>query len=120
MTRLARLRDLLAVLLGIPIAISGTDVVADAEKSRTALPAGYELVWSDEFTGTSLDQSKWAPRGLGKRKGGTISARQAYLDGHGHLVIETSRKGDEYYSGMIGTQRSFSIRYGYFEVRVQL
>lgn len=82
-------------------------------------PEGYELVWSDEFEGTELDSSKWAPRGLGPRRGGIISADCVYVDGEGQLVIETRRVGDEYHSGMIGTQKRFMQRYGYFETRLK-
>jgi hypothetical protein len=29
---------------------------------------GYELTWSDEFSGNQLDRTKWDYRGLGKNR----------------------------------------------------
>lgn len=43
-----------------------------------------------------------------------------YLDGKGNLVITTKKAGNEYYTGMIGTQGKFEVKYGYFECRVKL
>lgn len=90
-----------------------------AAAAHSAVPAGFELVWSDEFDGHELDESRWTHRGAGRRRGGIISADNSFVDGDGHLVIETRKLGDDYHSGMIGTQRSFQIRYGYFEARMK-
>jgi len=78
------------------------------------------LVWSDEFDGTALDTTKWVYRGLGPRKGGVNVKEAVRLDGEGHLVITTTKVGDKYHTGMIGTQGKFERAYGYWECRVKL
>lgn len=49
-----------SALLAMTLAIAGvaTSFFA-APATHAAAPAGYELSWSDEFDGTSLDTSKW-------------------------------------------------------------
>jgi beta-glucanase (GH16 family) len=83
-------------------------------------PAGYRLVWSDEFDGHALDTSKWEYRGLGPRRDGINVKECVSLDGEGHLVLETRRVGSQYHTGMVGTQGRFEYRYGYFECRVRM
>lgn len=89
------------------------------DMGKQYVPIGYELVWSDEFDGTELDGSKWMHRGVGKRNGGVISTDATFVDGAGHLVIETRKVGSEYHSGMVSTQRSSQFKYGYFEARMK-
>jgi beta-glucanase (GH16 family) len=102
----------------------------------TVMGAGYELVrgrppdpvFADEFNGTRLDPAKWSsgyPWGCTNE---TTGERQCYVPEalqvrDGLLVIEADR--DEggplpYRSGMIVSARSFSQRYGYFELRARL
>lgn len=87
-------------------------------------PEGYGLAWSDEFDGTSLDESKWAHRHLGKRRD-AVNVREAVkLDGQGHLVITTSKVTADgksvYQTGMIATAGKFERAYGYWEARIKL
>lgn len=112
----------LAVFIGIAglaYELAGSPDVAPVGAATSYVPERYELVWSDEFDGTELDRSKWTHRGVGPRRGGVISPESTYVDGDGHLIIATRRVGDEFHSGMVSTQRSFQIRYGYFEARVK-
>lgn len=84
------------------------------------VPEGYKLVWFDEFDGIELDSSKWIHRAVGRpRRGGIISADATFLDGVGNLVIETRKVGNEFQSGMVSTQRSYRVKYGYFEARMK-
>ena len=86
------------------------------------IPVGpeYQLVWSDEFDGATLDLSKWDYRQLGPRRDAINVKDTVALDGQGHLVLTTKRQGDEYHTAMIGTQGTFETTFGYFEVRVKL
>ncbi len=79
-----------------------------------------KLVWSDEFDGAELDTTKWSYRGLGRRKGGVNVKEAVTLDGEGHLAITTSKVGDKYHTGMIGTQGKLERAFGYWECRVKL
>lgn len=74
-------------------------------------PAGYKLVWSDEFNGTSPDQGKWGlyegagNAGIGKRVTSAVS------EGNGELKIT----GNGMNGG--GLASSYNSTYGYYEVR---
>ncbi len=80
----------------------------------------YRLIWQDEFNGTELDLDKWSYRYLGPRRGGINAEDAIVLNGKGFLEIVTSEVGDEFHTGMIGTQDKFEARYGYWETRVRL
>jgi beta-glucanase (GH16 family) len=79
----------------------------------------YKLVWADEFDGDGLDLAKWEYRGLGKRRKAINVKEAVQLDGQGHLRLTTSKVGEEYRTGMIGTQGKFETVFGYFECRVK-
>jgi len=88
---------------------------------KEVLPVkGYELVWSDEFEGKSLNFEKWNYRGLGPRRDAINVRDTVSLDGKGYLVLTTKRVGREYHTAMIGTQGKFETTFGYFECRVRL
>ena len=99
-------------------------LVVAAAAGASAADAGApqrdaNLVWSDEFDGRALDLSKWMYRCLGRRKGGFNVKDAVRLDGEGHLVLTTTRVGEEYHTGMIATQGTFARAFGYFECRVR-
>jgi len=81
---------------------------------------GYKLVWNDEFSGKKLDHGKWNYRGLGKRDDAYITKNAISLDGKGHLIIEASLKGDSIETGMISTENTYHVKYGYLECRAKL
>ncbi|HUS93161.1 MAG TPA: glycoside hydrolase family 16 protein [Phycisphaerae bacterium] len=78
------------------------------------------LVWHDEFDGNALDLKKWEYRQLGPRKGGVNVKEAVTLDGQGHLHLTTTKVGEKFHTGMIGTQGLFERAFGYFECRVKL
>lgn len=81
----------------------------------------YTLFWKDQFKGKSLDASKWDIRGEGtKRHHATVSADAVFLDGKGHLILATLKKGDQYFIGHVGTQKTLLTTYGYFECRAKM
>jgi len=95
-------------------------------------PAGWELVWSDEFAGDSLDFSKWEIEV--NAFGGGNHELQIYSDRpenvrveNGHLFLEARRDNHgiqgtvrEYSSGRIRSKRRGDWKYGRFEVRAKL
>lgn len=82
-------------------------------------PAGYKLVWVDEFNGNKLDETKWMYRTDVK-----VSSSQrpdnVTVEG-GNLVLHMRKandRGKNYTgSGVISRQR---FRYGYYEARVKM
>jgi len=88
----------------------------------------YQLVWSDEFNGNSLDLSKWQYEV--NCDGGGNNELQCYTGGtrniavrDGNLVI-TARvedyNGKKYTSGRINTKNTAAWKYGRFEARARL
>lgn len=89
---------------------------------RASAPEGYALVWSDNFTGTTLDESKWFYRGEGNQRGdlGAYVSRDAVSVNNGLTIsCYTDPATGTSYSGMISTQKSFLPTYGYFESRIR-
>ncbi len=87
----------------------------------------WELIWSDEFEGDSLDLSKWNfDIGTGEDGWGnqelqsyTNNPANISLDGQGHLVITAIQDGNRFTSARINTQGLFSQQYGRFEARLK-
>ncbi len=86
---------------------------------QAAPPGGYELTWSDEFDGVSMDTSKWGYRGLGARRD-AVNTQDAISVTNGALTITTYTDSGTHYTGMIGTQGKFEQAFGYWEARMQL
>jgi hypothetical protein len=90
---------------------------------------GWKLVWSDEFNGTSIDESKWAYE---VQKPGWVNNELENYTGrrsenarieNGQLVIEARRdyyQGYEYSSARLKTQGKASWTYGKIEARIQV
>ncbi|MDX9752846.1 MAG: family 16 glycosylhydrolase, partial [bacterium] len=94
---------------------AGIPALVGAEPPSTQ----YELVWSDEFKGTTLDLTKWVYRDLGPRRDGVNVQECAQLDGEGMLHLVTKKVGDAFHTAMIATQGTYETTFGYFETRVQ-
>jgi beta-glucanase (GH16 family) len=90
----------------------------------------YQLVWSDEFNGSSLNTANWTPEiGTGDNGWGNGEA-QFYTDRpenlrveNGRLVIEARKEnysGSTWTSARIKTQDKRSFKYGKLEFRAKL
>ena len=80
---------------------------------------GYKLHWEDDFSGTSLDTSKWRVRGTGPRRIGYNDPSMVEVkDGHLHLMYDIKR--DSIMASAVGTYETFNTTYGYFECRARL
>jgi hypothetical protein len=89
---------------------------------------GWRLVWSDEFDGGALDESKWSYEV--QPPGWVNHELQSYTDHrrenarveNGNLVIEARRDGfgGEYSSARLKTQGKASWTYGRVEARIQV
>lgn len=96
------------------------------------VPAGYALAFNDEFSGNTLNRTKWFTRYI--YASGTLDRlndeQQRYRDNDNHRVAGgilslTARKvssddpaGVNYESGMI--RSDWTARYGYYEARVKM
>lgn len=94
--------------------------VASAESPPAFVPAGYRLVWRDEFDGRQLDTTKWQHAFTGwERNEARFDPSCAELDGAGHLRLRVQMADGELRCGRVSTQALFEQRYGYFEARLQ-
>lgn len=89
-----------------------------------------KLLWADEFSGVAghkPDPSKWTydlgASGWGNKEleSYTNDARNAFLDGEGHLIIRAIKERDgQFTSARLKTQGLFSFTYGRAEARMKL
>lgn len=90
---------------------STTAKTASVSATSTGVPAGYNLAFSDEFDGSSFNQSKWGAyegvgnAGIGRR------VTSAVTQGNGELTIT----GNGMNGG--GFASDYTSTYGYYEVR---
>lgn len=88
----------------------------------------YQLVWSDEFDGTSLDESNWTPQtgggGWGNQEAQYYTDRSENLRVEdGCLVIEARKEsygGNEYTSARIYSKGKREFTYGKLEANISL
>jgi len=115
----------------------------NANAGSNGVPNGYNLVFSDDFRGNSLDTSKWNSRYRWGPDWIINGERQYYVDrinqpdfGHNpfefdgeHLTITAQRTPDHlrdkarwqpYLSGALTTHNKFTMKYGYIEMRAKM
>ena len=81
----------------------------------------YSLTFEDDFSGTSLDLSKWSRCPQWERADkNTWRNNRVKLDGKGSLVLEAGKDGEVYSSGAVRTHSKFDQVYGYYEIRCRL
>lgn len=86
---------------------------------------GFDLVFSDDFDGDTLDESKWRPHHHnGVRKGGYwASSQTSVADSCLKITTEYLENGDYgpgWYTAGISTEGVYEQKYGYFECRCKL
>ncbi len=110
-------------------ATSSDPLPTDVSEDEVEVPAGYNLVWHDEFNGTELSEADWNRE---EHKVGWVnnelqkyvpSADYAYVK-DGELVIQPVKTEDEdgnvsYVSGRVNTQNKHDIKYGWIEARIK-
>jgi beta-glucanase (GH16 family) len=116
-----------------PIGIQPNIVSSINSNNRIAAPpsGNWNLVWSDEFNGSTLDESKWVKsvstrsRSLSNRdpalKDWRWVADHAYLDGNGELTLKASKTAaDTMQCGAVETRNLYEPKYGFIEVRMKI
>jgi len=114
------MKTLLPFLLLELLTVTAKAAAPDDQLPLPPQGRSFKLVWHDEFDGDKLDETRWAYRPDGKRKGGWWSRKAISLDGDGHLVITTFMDGDKPTDGCITTQGKFEHAFGYYLARVKL
>lgn len=117
--------------VGTIITENGTYLPTDTTgyETPTSYP-GYTLVWSDEFSGKTLNSNYWVPEtGNGSSGWGnneleyyTNSLKNIFVS-DGNLIIEArkeSQSGFDYTSARITTQNKESFQYGRIDIRAKL
>ena len=104
--------------------------VSAAQPAEAPVPAGWELVWHDEFDGPAIDLSKWEFEVNGK--GGGNQELQYYTTNNasirdGRLVIEARKErftgpdgARAYTSSRLRTRLHGDWLYGRFDIRARL
>ena len=93
-----------------------------AGEAKANVPVGYDLVWADEFNGTSLNEDDWYYRADVKQN--SVQLRENVSVSGGHLVLDLRTHDTEVNgtgrfasgAGVISRQR---FRYGYYETRAK-
>ena len=79
--------------------------------------AGWELAWSDEFGGSSLNSANWNI-GTGNRRDAVNTANALSVQ-DGYLRIKTYTENGTHYTGWIGSNGKFENCFGYWEARIR-
>jgi beta-glucanase (GH16 family) len=78
---------------------------------------GYQLVFQDEFDGSSLDTSRWRVY-TGPRRDAVMTA-DALSVADGALRFTTYTEGGVHHAGFISSEGAFATTYGWFEARIR-
>ena len=79
------------------------------------------LIWSDEFNGNELDNTKWSACPEWHRQGGSYwSEDNSWLNGNGQLKLKVTERNDSVFCGAIRTHKKYNQKYGYFEVKCRV
>lgn len=92
--------------------------------TKTTSKSTRKLIWSDEFNGKKINESKWEIVHSKRRtdpdgKDAWWHKDNAYLE-KGNLVIRTSKIDGAYAGACVRTREKFERAFGYYETRVKL
>lgn len=122
------------ILFSFLFNVQALNVSAQVDKShpkKIKCPLkGYRLVWSDEFSTSAIDSTKWI---FQEAKAGWVNHElQTYVAGKspngtkvaecsdGTLKIYCFKEGDKIYSGRMYGSRNVGFKYGYIEASIKL
>jgi beta-glucanase (GH16 family) len=87
------------------------------QRAEAAPPAGYTLVWADEFNGTALDTQYWNHTYPGTYRDAYNTSAATDVAG-GALTITTYTEGGVHYTDHLDTKNKYQPKYGYMEARI--
>jgi len=118
------------------VSVTTTSVQPDPTTTATVNPTtptlpppisrtNYQLVWSDEFNGTSVDASKWNKVGPWGHSVASGWANFSYLTSNvsvanGLATITVHKSGSNWNGGILSTDTTKRFQYGFVEVRAKL
>ncbi|MEO6548666.1 MAG: family 16 glycosylhydrolase, partial [Ferruginibacter sp.] len=114
---------------GTIITENGTNLVTDESGYTTPLAyAGYNLAWSDEFSGSTINQNNWnfetGGGGWGNHELENYTGRsQNAFQSNGKLIIEARSEafgGNLYTSARMTTQNKKLFKFGRIDIRAKL
>ena len=129
--------SLISAILTLIILIGLTGQITKFNKNQAEIPQGWHLVWSDEFDGKTIDETKWAFQtgtgteygldGWGNKELQYYRKENAYIK-NGSLVIAARKqnyKGCDYTSARLRTIRDdgtplFAKTYGRIEAKIKV
>jgi beta-glucanase (GH16 family) len=102
-----------------PAPAGGAPAPAAVPEPVAALPAGYRLVWQDEFGGAALDPTRW--RFLAGPRGDAVRTPDAATVEGGVLRFTTyTDAAGVHRTGFVSTEGGlFEAVHGYFEARIR-
>ncbi|MDB5015209.1 MAG: glycoside hydrolase [Mucilaginibacter sp.] len=103
----------------------GSTAVSSAAQTTAPRAVTYQLIWSDEFNGASVDGSKW---NIDNGNPGVNNEKEYYQSANvaetgGNLVITAKNQnvgGQPYTSGKLETSGKLSVQYGRIEASIKL
>jgi beta-glucanase (GH16 family) len=100
---------------------AGKAAAAPKQDDLPKVPAdkAWKLVWSDEFDGYKVDETKWVISPDAPRKDGWWMSKTVVLDGKGNLALRTIKEGDKYAGGCARTRGKFEHAFGYYVCRAK-
>lgn len=123
-----KLSHTIAIVITLAGALVSLRAALPAAEPASLLPPHkqWRLVFSDEFSGGRLDETKWSRARHGEAfcwngARGVRCDDHADVDGQGHFVVKVTRDADgtyRYHNG-IQTKGKFQRAYGYYETRVR-
>lgn len=120
--------SVLSVVTALALASSLLCACASQNEAGMFIPEGYELFWSDEFDGDSLNAAFWTPEqgghGWGNNELQHYTGRKDNVDVHdGKLVIRAVKedyKGSPVTSARLVTLGKVEFLYGYVVASIKL
>lgn len=108
----------LAGALALACGLEPAPQQGSGDTHRVSLPpAGYQLVFQDDFQGTSLDPAKWTP--LSGPRRGAVTTPDSISVANGLLTVTTYTEAGAHRTGFVTSEGKFAGRYGYFEARIR-
>ncbi len=83
-------------------------------------PAGYALVFQDEFEGGKLDSTKWGMPSYKEREAALINQPGTHVVSEGFLKLRAFEKEGKVHCPIIDTRGRFQRTYGWFECRMKM